>query len=271
MAIFDCNLAIKKIKKIKYLACNFRLRSLRELFFDCDLRANFSSIAIFAQTFLRLRSSREVFDLRANFSVIEIFVRSCDLFGAQFSVAISTQTFLWTRLIRTLSLSEFFSRSDAVFFGVSLSGDAGTDAALSDAVYFGGCLRCLCRVVYVFLDCLHCLFRITLSLSDCLCAFGLFTLSRIFFLFWCSCLPWTQLFWEPSLSDAVTAVVSDAVSFGRGCSYLDAAALFRTRMILFLRTRMLFLGRFWSSSDADAFLGRGYFPRTRMLSSDADS
>ena len=88
MAIFDCNLAIKKIKKIKYLACNFRLRSLRELFFDCDLRANFSSIAIFAQTFLRLRSSREVFDLRANFSVIEIFVRSCDLFGAQFSVAI---------------------------------------------------------------------------------------------------------------------------------------------------------------------------------------
>ena len=37
---------------------------------------------------------------------------------------------------------------------------------------------------------------------------------------------WTRLFGMPSLLDAV--------SFGRGCSYLDAYALPRTRMLLFL-------------------------------------
>ena len=55
---------------------------------------------------------------------------------------------------------------------------------------------------------------------------------------------WTRLFRTLSLSDAV--------SFGRECSSSDASALPRTRVLLFLRTRMLFFGRFCSYSDADA-------------------
>ena len=109
ISIFDCDLVIKNLKYIFIIGVRFsiaifartflHLRSSRELFFDCDLQ---------------LRSSREHFDLRANFSGIAIF--DCDLCAILRSVR---------RPIFDCDLRANFSldapRSDAVFFGVSFA------------------------------------------------------------------------------------------------------------------------------------------------------
>ena len=142
------------------------------------------------------------------------------------------------RLVRTLSLSEFLSRLNAVFFGVSF-GRCGVlnwllsfgrgflgrrlfrrlflslDAARSDAVSFGLSFGC-CRVLMRLLTFGRRLFRMLLP----------------------------RFFWTPSLSDAV--------SFRRCCSSSDADAFVSPNADALTRTLLL-------------FFGRGCFPRTRLF------
>ena len=216
------------------------------------------SIAIFAQTFLWLRSSREHFlscNLRAKSSVfaqtflqlwtsIAIFVRSCYLFCAQFSIAIFARSFLWTCLVRTMSLLDFLSWSDDVFWSffrtmrVSSFGRCGNGRGS-----FGR--RIFCSLFWLsILVCLHTFGLFTMSLLDYTFSFGLFThfqnVYTVSFGFsFCSdavaylgcgyfrrrlfrmLLP--RFFWTPSL----LAIVS----FGRGRSSSDATALLCTRML----------------------------------------
>ena len=228
------------------------------------------SITIFAQNFLPLRSSRDLFDLRANFSAIAIF--DCGLRAILQSVR---------RAIFDCDLRENFSldapRSDAGSFGVSFA----FGSCLFRSFYFGRCGNgrgSLGRRLFRKL--------LTLFLLDCLRAFGLFMLSLSVYAVSFGRSTRFQTVYSVSFgfsycSDAVaylgrgyfghclfrmllprffrTLSLLDAVFFGRECSSLDAAALLRTRMLLFLQTRMLFLGCFCYSSDADTFLGRGCF------------
>ena len=255
--------------------------------FDCDLWGAWSFIEIFAQscktywrviliaiiapTFLRLQYSRELFFwLR---SLIAIFVRDCYLFGTQFSIAIFARTLLWTRLVRTLSLSDFLLLSDPVFLEFLFDdaefwiGFLPSDAALSDSVSFGGCFflwTLLVRTLSV-LDFISRLDVVSFGISFGRCGVLMRLLSfgrgsfgcRLFRML----LPW--FFWTLSLSNVV--------SFGCGCSSSDADSILWTRILLFLWTRMLFLGRFCSSSDVDAFLGRCCFLRHQFLRGSVDN
>ena len=213
------------------------------------------SIAIFARTFLRLWSSIAIF-ARTFRSSRELFC-DCDLrFQSSCNLAICSARDFRLRSSREL----LFGR--AVSFGLSfsftfgrcilefLSDDAGTDAALSDAVSFGVCLGCLFRYVYALSDCLRFLFRITLSLSDCLRAFVLFRLSLSDF---------------PSfLMRLLTldAALSDAVYFGCCYRWFFARRLFRPLFLsdadALLQTLLLFFG-------CGCFLWTQLFPRTQII------
>ena len=240
-AIFDCDLrAILTILSV----CNFWLRSSRKLFFDCNLWLRYSRKLLFnCNLRVILRSVQQAildWDLRTNFRPNFSSHADC-LDTVSFGISFAFGRCLFQSFFRTMpNLLLTFER---ISFGRRLFQRLfliSWDAACLDAVSL--------VFSFAFGRCLFWTFFRPLQGSDAV-----------------SYLP-TRIFWTPSLSDAITLVFSDVISFGccffwtrmlffghwcfcfskRGCSFLDASALLWTRMLS---------SDVADSSDADSYRG----------------
>ena len=248
----------------------FGLRSSRKLLFDCDFRANFSTITIFHC------------NLRANLSIlIRTFLRlqsSCDLaicLARNFWLQSSRELFFG--LVWTLSLLDFLLRSDAVFLsffwtiGVFFGRCGNVRGSFGRSLFwwlFTLSLSVFLRTFRLF----------ALSLSDYAVSFGLFT--RFWTVYYVS-------FGFSFCSDAVAYLGHGSFGlrlfrmmlprFFFGCRLfrmlflLDADALLRTRMLFFGQGCLCFSERGCSSSDASAPLLMSILSLGAAVSSDEDS
>ena len=205
--------------------------------FECDLCGVRTLIAVFAQS-CNICGTRSLIVI---FAARDLWLRS--LWRVIFHCDLWLQYFLQTRIVQTLSLSDFLSRSDAVFSGLSFGRCGVLNWLLT--LRRGSFGRRLFRTMFLSLDtaCSNAgSFRLSFAFGRCLFRTFFWTMrgsDAVAYL-------WTWHFWTPSLSEAV---------------FSENAALLRMLLLFIGRGCFCLYERGCSSSDADDFLGRSCFLR----------